>query len=231
MHELQANPELLTARDVARLLGVDTATVYRMAGDGRLPGVRVGRQWRFPSGRVQAALRRGVPEAPDTAAGRPLAGDASAWSDTRLLGDLVGFAADALGVMMVVTDMTGRPITAITNPCPAIAGRLHDPELLATCTLEWRALATDIDFEPRFRLGAMGFECARALIRSDTELVGTILAGGVATVGSERVNDGLYHLDADQRQAVLRLLPRLAATLSRLAGHPDAGHDPQGGAR
>ena len=231
MHGLQTDHGLLTARDVARLLGVDIATVYRMASDGRLPGVRVGRQWRFLGERVRSALRIGVPATAVGAAERLPVGDAPGWSDRQLLSDLVGFAADALGVMMVVTDMAGRPASAIANPCPAVAGRLGDPDLLATCTLEWRALATEIDFEPRFRLGAMGFECARALIRSGSELVGTILAGGVAAVGSERADDGLYHLDEDRRRAVLRLLPRLAAALSRLAGHPDAALDPQGGSR
>jgi len=231
MHELQANADLLTARDVAQLLGVDTATVYRMAGDGRLPGVRVGRQWRFPSDRVRSALRRGVPASATEGTERPADAQAHGWPDTGLVSDLVAFAADALGVMMVVTDMGGRPVTPVLNPCPAIAGRLGERDLLATCTLEWRALASDLDFEPRFRLGAMGFECARALIRSGTELVGTVLAGGVATAGSERSDDGLYHLDDDRRRAVLRLLPRLAATLSRLAGHPDAALDPQGGSR
>ena len=231
MHEPQANPDLLTARDVARLLGVDTATVYRMAGDGRLPGVRVGRQWRFPSDRVRSALRRGVPAAATRAAEQQADAQPPGWSDTTLVSDLVGFAAEALGVMMVATDMRGRPITPIHNPCSAIASRLAEPGLLATCTLEWRTLATDLDFEPRFRLGAMGFECARALIRSGSELVGTVLAGGVAATGSERPDDGLYHLDEDRRRVVLRLLPRLAAALSRLAGHPDAALDPQGGSR
>jgi excisionase family DNA binding protein len=230
MHELQPHPDLLTARDVARLLGVDTATVYRMAGDGRLPGVRVGRQWRFPNERVRAALRRGLPAASNPAE-RPSDGRAPGWSDPQLVSALAGFTADALGVMLVVTDMEGRPITPILNPCPAIANRLANPGVLATCTLEWRTLATDLDFEPRFRLGAMGFECARALIRSGSELVGTVLAGGLAAAGSERPDDGLYHLDDARRRTIVRLLPRLAAVLSRLAGHPDAAPDPQGGSR
>ena len=38
----------LTAEDVARLAGVHTATVRRLARAGRLPGAyRIGRQWRF----------------------------------------------------------------------------------------------------------------------------------------------------------------------------------------
>lgn len=36
-----------TASDVAALLRVDLDTVYREARLGRLPCIRVGRQWRF----------------------------------------------------------------------------------------------------------------------------------------------------------------------------------------
>ena len=38
---------LLTAKNVARLLGIDEITVYRLARKGRLPAFKVGGQWRF----------------------------------------------------------------------------------------------------------------------------------------------------------------------------------------
>lgn len=60
MHEPH-EPPLMTATAVARLLGVDPSTIYRMAGDGRLPALRVGRQWRFAAEQVRAALAAGVP--------------------------------------------------------------------------------------------------------------------------------------------------------------------------
>lgn len=40
--------QLLTVRDVAKLFGVSTTAVYGMAADGRLPGVKIGSQLRFP---------------------------------------------------------------------------------------------------------------------------------------------------------------------------------------
>ena len=46
----------LTTQDVQELLHVDKSTVYRMAEDGRLPGVKVGRQWRFPADRIADRL-------------------------------------------------------------------------------------------------------------------------------------------------------------------------------
>jgi excisionase family DNA binding protein len=39
--------QVLTADDVAALLRVSAKTVKRLAGDGRIPGQRVGRAWRF----------------------------------------------------------------------------------------------------------------------------------------------------------------------------------------
>ncbi|MCU0281738.1 MAG: helix-turn-helix domain-containing protein, partial [Acidimicrobiia bacterium] len=48
---------LLTTQDVLRLMKVDRSTVYRMAEDGRLPAVKVGRQWRFPEDQIHDLLR------------------------------------------------------------------------------------------------------------------------------------------------------------------------------
>jgi len=47
---------MLTAKDVQELLQVDRSTVYRMAEDGRLPAVKVGKQWRFPADQLQHSL-------------------------------------------------------------------------------------------------------------------------------------------------------------------------------
>ena len=46
----------LTTREMQDLINVDRSTVYRMAEDGRLPGIKVGRQWRFPAARVAEQL-------------------------------------------------------------------------------------------------------------------------------------------------------------------------------
>lgn len=51
-----AGQALLSAQQVQDLLHVDRSTVYRMAEDGRLPAIKVGRQWRFPAARIDALL-------------------------------------------------------------------------------------------------------------------------------------------------------------------------------
>lgn len=201
--------ELLTADQVGHMLDVDRTTIYRMAADGRLPAVKVGRQWRFPAEQVRGLL--GAIQPPRSAPRTRL--------DGTVTETMIELLAESLGVMMVVTDMYGRPVTSVANPCPWFAARLRDDELIADCVDEWGTFAADPDFAPRFRLGRHGFECARAFVRNGTELVGMVLAGGVAPDDRHATGDGLYHLDEFERERVLEMLPRLAASLSRLIGH------------
>ncbi len=49
---------LLTAKDLARHLGVDENTVYRWSRVGRIPALKVGRWWRFRVEEVEGALAR-----------------------------------------------------------------------------------------------------------------------------------------------------------------------------
>jgi len=202
---MQTNGQsLLTARQVQTMFGVDRSTVYRMAEDGRLPALKIGRQWRFRPEEIErllvaspgAAMLNGTPPA--------LPASAAA---------VVEIAADLLGVMMVATDMHGRPLTGVANPSRWFAARADDPASLADCVVEWKMLADEPDFEPQFLTGQLGFQCARAYIRSGTSLVGMVLAGGVAPPGND--SDELYHLDAIERGRVLTALPKVAAALSR----------------
>ncbi len=234
MHQPQApTSELLTAQDVGRLLDVDASTVYRMAGDGRLPAVKIGRQWRFPAGALRDAVQAGVPLTGVAPALRgapsPQAAPAEAtlWAETPYARDLVDVAAVALGVMMVITDLQGRALTPVANPCRWYADRADDPVVTTACSQEWSDLAVDLEFEPRFRRGAFGFECARSLVRSGPHLVGMVLAGGVAPAEAEAaLRHDLHHLTPTGRDRALTTLPRVAAALSRLAGHPTPGASP-----
>lgn len=203
--------ELLTAQQVQRLLNVDASTIYRMAGDGRLPAVRIGRQWRFPAPAIRSLL---PPAATDDAHRATQSPTASVSIQGGVATAALEAIAPALGVTMVVTDLAGQPISAVVNPAPAIAARLDDPEFFATCTTEWQAFADEAHLAPRLRAGRLGFLCAHGLVRRGPSLVAMVLAGGIAPDDVE--DPALFHLDADRRQIVLDTLPRTAALLSRL---------------
>jgi ligand-binding sensor protein len=134
--------------------------------------------------------------------------------NTEAASAAVEVAADLLGVMMVVTDMHGRPVTDVANQCSWFAARADSPDVLDICVTEWRDLADHPDLTPRFQEGALGFECARAFIRHGSTLVGMVLAGGVSPSTDESVDPDLHHLDDASRRRVLDALPRIAAAIS-----------------
>ena len=210
--------ELLTADQVRYLLDIDRSTVYRMASDGRLPAVKIGRQWRFPRDRVRSLLETGSPTTPsDPARGAGTSGaSATTLPSGPLLSAVTDPVAEALGVMMLITDMDGRPVTRVSNPCPWFVEHGPDDDVASACSLEWRSMARDADLTPRFQRSAWGFLCARAFIRRERELVGMVLAGGIAPGAGTARDDGLYHLDAGDQRHVLELLPLVASSLSRL---------------
>jgi len=49
--------DMLTAKEMQELLQVDRSTIYRMAEMGRLPAIKVGKQWRFPGDQVETWLK------------------------------------------------------------------------------------------------------------------------------------------------------------------------------
>jgi excisionase family DNA binding protein len=209
---------LLTATQVRSRLGVDRSTVYRMALDGRLSAVKVGRQWRFPAVSIDGLLsaiqaQQRVDRTPEATASFTVPPSTAT--------TLITVIAELLGVMMLVTDMDGHPLTEVANPCPWFIERADDPSTLNVCIAEWQTLADDVHLSPQFRIGPLGFECARSYVRSGHTLVGMVLAGGVSPVSNP--TDGFYSLDAEQRVRVLETLPRIAAVLSRAIIRPQLG--------
>ncbi|HSF86976.1 MAG TPA: PocR ligand-binding domain-containing protein [Acidimicrobiia bacterium] len=229
---------LLTTKDVQAMIHVDKSTIYRMAEDGRLPAIKVGRQWRFPADAVAAALGSVLTEEPG--AHRVTTTDAGLASllvpeAAQAVADL---AADLFGVMAVVTDISGNPLTDIANPCGYFAAIHDEPNAVAGCIAGWRQLADEVDLKPRFMASHLGFLCARTFIRVGPELVGMLIVGGV-TPRAWPPNDGelahiaselnlpvgvlaehveeTYYLDQAHQQWVLRLLPRFSDLISQLA--------------
>jgi excisionase family DNA binding protein len=211
MNDVQQPRRLLRAEQVGRMLGVDRSTVYRMAENGRLPAVKVGRQWRFRADQIELLLG---------ASGADLEGHEPAGRHALQLSlpstlPLVELSAQILGVMFVVTDMDGEPAVDVINPCPWFTEHWNEPELLATCLADWKELARDPDFGMRFHTGPLNVDCARVFIRLGSQLVGMLVAGGIDPTGEDP--RGLYRLSAEGRARVLAALPMIAAKISRIS--------------
>jgi excisionase family DNA binding protein len=58
-----ADSDIMTAREVAGYLKLKERTVNNLAMKGKLPGVKIGRQWRFQKAQIDAIFAGG--EMPD----------------------------------------------------------------------------------------------------------------------------------------------------------------------
>ncbi len=224
----------LTTREVQDLFKVDRSTVYRMAEDGRLPAIKVGRQWRFPADRIESLL---VPPAEARPAPPPV-GDLDAILPQDAIEALAELLGDLMGAMVIVTDMEGRPLTDVANPCGLYRQFHDDPVVLSRCIEAWRDYGADLHLEPRFRPSHFGFLCARGFIRVGSELKGMVIVGGFAPddwppspdridelAAGLGVNAGdfaahtaeVFHAEPEHLQMVLSLLPRISVLVSHMA--------------
>ena len=233
---------MLTAKDVQELLQVDRSTIYRMAEAGRIPAIKVGKQWRFPSGQIENWMGMGGGSTSLSTAVSPPAGpekgnDLASLLPLECVQLIQESHAELLGVMLVITDMQGNPITEVSNPCGLFTAISEVPGAVQRCIQSWHRLGAAINLEPRFYKSHLGLLCARGLIRVNTELKGMVVAGCVApdewppSDGEvEKMADDLsvepgllqphlhevYVLDEGERTAVLSSVQRIANIVAHI---------------
>ncbi|MCJ7724863.1 MAG: helix-turn-helix domain-containing protein [Acidimicrobiia bacterium] len=234
---------LLTTRDVQALIKVDKSTIYRMAEAGRIPAIKVGRQWRFPEAQLMAWLGERsdlVTSGGDAAGTGSGLGGLLPPKTIQALADLLG---DVLGAMVVITDMEGKLLTEVANPCGLFAAIQGVPGTLDKCIEGWREFGVDIDFTPRFIPSHIGFLCSRGFVRVGSELKGMVIVGGIApaqwppepdviagvadelgmpVADIEAHIDEVYHLDEAHMNWIASLLPGVGTLISHLAS--ERGH-------
>lgn len=231
--------DLLTTKELQSILLVDRTTIYRMVESGRLPGIKVGNQWRFPRDQVENWLQRQAK--PPFQAANDLAAPAESGPGlfplecVQLIQDSF---ADALGVMIVVTDLEGRPITQPSNRCGLLAVVEESPLARQRCVELWTKLANEPALSPRFLSSHIGLLCTRGLIRIGNEIRAMLVVGGIAPAqwpptDAEllRMADSLeldvailrghvfeaHFLDAQQQAQVLSFVQRIADIFAHIA--------------
>lgn len=55
---INTKEEFLTIDEVAKRLKIARSTVYRMAQEGKIPAVKIGRSWRFSSLRISEMFEK-----------------------------------------------------------------------------------------------------------------------------------------------------------------------------
>ncbi|MCX8024790.1 MAG: PocR ligand-binding domain-containing protein [Thermanaerothrix sp.] len=130
--------ELLTTRQVQDLLKVDRITIYRMLQDGRLKGVKIGQQWRFPRSEVERLLGRTAPEPPSQAV------DLAAGFPTHCVQTIQDLYAEVSGLSAVVLDPEGNPLTEISHPCALCRLLWQNEQARADCQDSWQQMVREV---------------------------------------------------------------------------------------
>lgn len=230
----------LTTQEMEELLAVDRSTIYRMAEDGRLPGVKVGRQWRFPAERItrQLGLEPPVAASPPSGDDQHPPRRLSELLEPEAVRSLAELLGELFEVMAVVTDMDGTPLTPVANPCGFYTAIAGEPAAAEACLTGWRQLAAEPSVTPRFVTSHLGFLCARTFVWADFRPVGMLVVGGVTprdwppdpgVVGDiceeigvpasrlEAVLDETWHVSEERQDWILRVLPKVGDLISQLA--------------
>jgi excisionase family DNA binding protein len=233
-------PDLLTTRQLQEILHVDRTTIYRMADDGRIPAVRVGSQWRFPRRSIEGWLKSQssvVVTADEAPTGKQHACELEKLLPVECVQKIQDTFADLLGVSLVITDLTGRPVTRISHPCGLFALLERAPLAMAELQREWAALANQPSLQPAFVPGYLRLLHTQGLVRVGSELKAVLVVGGIAPAqwppsahDVARLAEALdvdettlrrhlvdvFVLDAGQRQTVLAYVQRVADIVAHI---------------
>ncbi len=148
---------LLTTRQVETLLQVDRTTVYRMLKDGRLRGIKVGNQWRFPQSEIDDLLSY-PPQEPE-----PVETPTYDVLPLTCLQGMQNVSAEAMGISATITDTIGKPLTETSNPCHFCQLIRSSEKGAAACQAHLTRLAQQAHKFPRLTCHA-GVQCTSAPI-------------------------------------------------------------------
>lgn len=223
--------ELMTTRELQDLLRVDRTTIYSMLNDGRLPGFKVGGQWRFLRREIESWMREQREEESKTPV-RPS-------PDALPLGciqSIQSIFSEAMDVGSIITRLDGQPLTEISNSCAFCDLVLSTPEGSRRCAESWRMLAGQTERRPRLHQCHAGLLYARDRIEVEEEFVAMVFAGQIVVDGTTeavtaRVDElaaacaldpaqlldtlpSVRSLTAQRSEMLMNLLERMGKTLS-----------------
>jgi excisionase family DNA binding protein len=127
--------DFLTARQVQDVLKVDRITVYRMLQDGRLKGVKIGQQWRFPRREFERMLER------DPSKEEIALQNADAGFPTHCVQTIQDLYSEVSQMGAVMVDPQGDTLTEVSHACSFCQAILSSSSGRAACHTSWQAFA------------------------------------------------------------------------------------------
>jgi excisionase family DNA binding protein len=132
--------EFYSVKQVQEILKVDRITIYRMLNDGRLKGIKIGQQWRFPHSEIERMLSgeevTGIPGGNQLAAIGP-----DATFPTHCIQTIQNLYSEISRFGAVVVDMNGFPLTSFSRPTKFSALLMSSVPGRASCHACWKQAA------------------------------------------------------------------------------------------
>jgi excisionase family DNA binding protein len=170
--------DLLTTKQLMELLRVDRTTIYRMLNDGRLPGMRVGGQWRFQRQTIEKWLQEKTPPEPS---------EIKASSEVRpgvevlplyCLQPIQEVFAQTSDVGALTTDLEGKPLTPVSNSSAFCNLILSTEQGRGKCEACWKRLADQAEHQhPRLEKCHAGLTYARGRIVVEGNFIAMFFVG------------------------------------------------------
>ncbi len=164
--------DLLTTKQVQEILQIDRTTIYRMLKDGRLTGVKLGHQWRFPTLQIENLLN-----------GRTLAHfeETSQASQNNLPVDcfqsMQDVFSDITEIGAVTTRPDGTPLTQTSRSSQFCQMLLNSETGSQACQASWREMANYQPEQPSFMACHAGLHCLPALVTINNTVDAVLIAG------------------------------------------------------
>ena len=188
--------DLLTTRQVQQLLKVGRITVYRMVQDGRLKGIKIGQQWRFPLSEVEHLT--GISPAVEA----PQSASPDQGFPTHCVQTIQDLFAELSQLSTVVIDMQGNPLTIPSKTTRFYQLIQSSPSGQESCRTSWQSFARE---SSPANGGSQLFTCASGLQYLGAPILDRDVQIGVFLAGQ------FYWQPPDPREQTRRLL-RLSAT-------------------
>lgn len=160
----------LTTKQVQDLFKIDRITVYRMLNDGRLKGIKIGNQWRFPQREVERVLNGEIVDLPSS-------DESESVFPIHCVQTIQDLFTSVSQCSAMIIDQSGQLVTQISNPGPVCQLMQSTPSGMAACQASWRAMAEQAKGREEIFTCYSGLKYFGSVIINQNKKQGVFLAG------------------------------------------------------
>ena len=190
---------LLTTHQVKDLLKVDRITIYRMLNDGRLKGVKIGKQWRFHRSEIEKLLGK-----PDSATSEETEEEILSEFPSGCVEKVEDLLAGILGIGVTTVNLRGEPLNKIVNSNSFCQLILSSESGRQACQAAWREPASANDDKSTFQVCPTGLCFFRSPVAISGRTVAWVISGQFRIASSDRGQEAAMIKSLSERHRIPR---------------------------